>query len=62
MALFRASMRVGLLLLAALLLAIMPTVAGAEDTLAFKIKDARITESSGLAVDPAGNVYWTIND
>ena len=62
MALFRASRRVGLLLLAALLLAIMPTVAGAEDTLAFKIKDARITESSGLAVDPAGNVYWTVND
>ena len=38
------------------------TVAGAEDTVAFTIKDARITESSGLAVDPAGNLYWTVND
>ena len=62
MELIRASRRIGLLLLAALLLAIMPTVAGAEDTLAFKIKDARITESSGLAVDRAGNIYWTVND
>jgi hypothetical protein len=62
MALIRASRRVGLLLLATVLLAIIPTVAGAEDTLAFRIKDARITESSGLAVDPAGNIYWTVND
>ena len=51
-----------LLLLAVVFLAIVPTVAGAEDTVAFTIKDARITESSGLAVDPAGNVYWTVND
>ena len=62
MGLFRALRRVGLLLLAVLLIAIMPTVAGAEDIVAFRIKDARITESSGLAVDRAGNVYWTIND
>ena len=34
------------------MIAIIPTVAAAEDTLAFRIKDARITESSGLAVDP----------
>jgi DNA-binding beta-propeller fold protein YncE len=62
MALMRAASRLGLLLLAAVLLAIVPTAAGAEDTVAFTIKDARITESSGLAVDPAGNLYWTVND
>ena len=62
MALIRASTRVGLLLLAVLLIATIPTVAGAEDTVAFRIKDARISESSGLAVDRAGNIYWTIND
>src|SRR6186997_134692 len=62
MALIHASRRVGLLLLAAVLLAIIPTVAGAEETLAFRIKDARITESSGLAADTAGNIYWTAND
>ena len=62
MSLIRGSKRAGLLLLAAMLLAILPMTAVAEDTLAFRIKDARITESSGLAVDPAGNIYWTIND
>ena len=62
MGLIRASSRVGLFLLTVLMIAIIPTVAGAEDTLAFRIKDARITESSGLAVDQAGNLYWTIND
>jgi hypothetical protein len=41
---------------------IVPGLAAAEDTVAFTIKDARITESSGLAVDPAGNIYWTVND
>jgi hypothetical protein len=62
MGLIRASSRVGLFLLAVLLIAIIPAVAAAEDTVAFRIKDARITESSGLAVDRAGNLYWTIND
>ena len=63
MALMRGVRRLGLpLLLAVLFLAIVPTVAGAEDTVAFTIKDARITESSGLAADPAGNLYWTVND
>ena len=63
MSLIRGSKRAGLLLLlAAMLLAILPMTAVAEDTLAFRIKDARITESSGLAVDPAGNIYWTVND
>jgi len=61
MALMRAASRLGLLLLAVVFLGI-PTVAGAEDTVAFTIKDARIAESSGLAVDPAGNLYWTVND
>ena len=50
------------LLLAAMFLATVPTVAGAEDTVVFTIKDARITESSGLAVDPGANLYWTVND
>src|SRR5687768_558554 len=62
MALMRAARRLGLLLVAVVFLGIAPTVAVAEDTLAFTIKDARITESSGLAVDPAGNLYWTVND
>ena len=54
--------RVGLLLLAVVLLTVVPTAAGAKDTVAFTIKDARITESSGLAVDPGGYLYWTVND
>jgi hypothetical protein len=58
----RALRRVGLLLVAAVLCMIVPGLAAAEDTVAFTIKDARITESSGLAVDPAGNIYWTVND
>jgi DNA-binding beta-propeller fold protein YncE len=62
MALLRGGRRLVLLLLAAAFLAVVPAVAGAEDTVAFTIKDARITESSGLAVDPDGNVYWTVND
>jgi hypothetical protein len=62
MALMRAASRLGLLLVAVVFLALVPTVAGAEDTVAFTIKDARITESSGLAVDRAGNLYWTVND
>ena len=62
MALMRGVRRLGLLLLAVVFLAIVPTVAAAEDTIAFTIKDARVTESSGLAVDPAGNLYWTVND
>src|SRR5215212_889979 len=61
MRLSRALSGVGLLL-AAVLCAIIPGVAAAEDTVAFTIKDARITESSGLTVDPAGNLYWTVND
>jgi hypothetical protein len=62
MALMRAASRLVLLLLAAAFLGIVPTAASAEDTVAFTIKDARITESSGLAVDQAGNLYWTVND
>ena len=62
MALTRAASRLGLLLLAVAFLAMVPTAAGAKDTVAFTIKDDRITQSSGLAVDPAGNLYWTVND
>jgi hypothetical protein len=62
MALMRTASRLGLLLVATVFLALVPTVAGAEDTVAFTIKDTRIRESSGLAVDPPGNLYWTVND
>jgi hypothetical protein len=62
MARMRAARRLGLLLLGVVLLAIVPTVAASEDTVAFTIKDARIIESSGLAADPDGNLYWTVND
>jgi hypothetical protein len=62
MARMRAARRLGLLLFGVVFLAIMPTVAASEDTVAFTINDARITESSGLAVDPDGNRYWTVND
>ena len=58
----RALRHVSILLLAGLFFAIIPGVAAAEDTVAFTIKDARITESSGLAVDSAGTIYWTVND
>ena len=62
MALMWASRRPALLLLAVLFLAVVPSVAGAEDTVAFTIKDPRIIESSGLAADPDNNIYWTVND
>jgi len=62
MALMWASRRLGLLLLAVLFLAVVPSVASAEDTVAFTIKDPRIIESSGLAADPDNNIYWTVND
>ena len=51
-----------MLLLAALLVGGLPAAAGAADTVAFTIKDPRITESSGLARDVAGGLYWTVND
>ena len=62
MALMRGVRRLGLLLLAVVFLVIVPTVAAAEDTIAFTVDDTRITESSGLAVDSTGNLYWTVND
>jgi hypothetical protein len=62
MALKRAAGRLGLLLLGVVFLAIVPTVVAADDTVAFTIQDARITRSSGLAVDASSNLYWTVND
>lgn len=47
---------------AAVLLLTAPSVAFAKDTVAFTISDKEIAESSGLARDTAGNVYWTVND
>ena len=49
-------------LLALLLVGAFPAVAGAADTVAFTLRDPRITESSGLARDEAGGLYWTVND
>ena len=62
MVLKRAAGRLGLLLLGVVFLAIVPTVVAADDTVAFTIQDARITGSSGLAVDASTNLYWTVND
>jgi hypothetical protein len=52
----------GVTLLGLLLAGGLPAVAGAEDTVAFSIRDRRIAESSGLARDVANGVYWTVND
>ena len=62
MARMRAVRRLGLLLFGVVFLAIVPSVAASEDTVAFTIDDTRITESSGLATDPGGSLYWTVND
>lgn len=40
----------------------LPVLAAAEDTVAFRIRDSRITESSGLTRDTAAQLYWTVND
>ena len=37
-------------------------VASAEPTVAFTIRDNRVTESSGLARDTNAKLYWTVND
>ena len=39
-----------------------PGVASGESSVEFTIRDARITESSGLATDVANERYWTVND
>ena len=53
---------VGALLLACVLAGAFPAGAAAEDTVAFTIRDKRITESSGLARDVPGGIYWTVDD
>jgi hypothetical protein len=58
----RVASRLRLLLAVVTFLVIVPTAARATDTIAFTMRDARITGSSGLTVDPAGNLYWTVND
>lgn len=50
------------LLLGLLLAGGLPVAAAAEDTVAFTIRDQRVTESSGLARDEANGLYWTVND
>ncbi len=58
----RAARGAGGFVLALLLTGLFPGVAAAADTVAFRIKDVRITESSGLAADPDAGIYWTVND
>jgi hypothetical protein len=53
---------VAALLLALGLAGALPLTAAGRDTVAFTINDSRITESSGLAADPAAGGYWTVND
>jgi hypothetical protein len=45
-----------------LLIALVPSSAVAEETVAFTIKDPRIDASSGLTRDVAAGLYWTAND
>ena len=59
----RRALRSALVLLAALGLVVgLPVAAAGDDTVAFRITDSRITESSGLARDPGARAYWTVND
>jgi hypothetical protein len=59
----RRALRSALALLGALGLFLgLPLAAAADDTVAFRITDPRIVESSGLARDPEAGVYWTVND
>lgn len=48
--------------LALLLAGGVPSLAAAKDTVAFTLRDDRITESSALARDTAAQLYWTVND
>ncbi len=60
---FRRALCSALALLGALGLVLgIPAAATADDTIAFTIRDSRITESSGLARDPGADGYWTVND
>ena len=60
---FRRALCSALALLGALGLVLgIPLAASADDTIAFTIRDSRITESSGLARDPGADGYWTVND
>lgn len=47
---------------AGLLLGWSAAVPAAAETVAFTIRDSRITESSGLATDADHRRYWTVND
>ena len=44
------------------LTATFPLAAGAAGTVAFTIRDSRITENSGMARDTTNGVYWTVDD
>jgi hypothetical protein len=57
----RILLRVAALLLALVCVTTVPSFAAAA-TVAFTIRDSRITKSSGLARDLAGKRYWTVND
>lgn len=50
------------LTIAWLTMGLWPSVAAAEDSVAFRIKDSRIKQSSGLATDTTSKLYWTVNN
>ena len=62
MAVKRVLVALGALTASLALVSLVPGAAAAASTVAFTIADSRITESSGLARDPAGNLYWTANN
>jgi hypothetical protein len=39
-----------------------PALVASADTVAFTIRDERVTESSGLVRDTDADLYWTVND
>ena len=41
---------------------VLPVSAQAAGSVAFTIKDSRITENSGMARDTKNDVYWVVND
>ncbi len=46
---------------AVVLIGLLPSMAAAEETVAFTIKDSRILSAPGLARDGSGRLYWTAN-
>src|SRR6478672_651036 len=62
MAVRRVLAGLGALIASLALVSLVPGTAAAASTVAFTITDPRITQSSGLARDLGGSIYWTAND